>query len=668
MKARATAALAWQLTDAALAEGGPGLVAALQVAAETFGRVDSAHLSAQERQWLAGNHGVCASSLAEGREERVRLWRERVDATASRRDRATAQHNLALVLLSGRPTAEEVREAISLCEQSAPARADDPRYAYQTAMLAGTALTRLLDGGLAPWSPAELWARARGWLQQAAVSARALGTGSELAHAGIAMSTVARSAPTLEAFTETSEAAWDAVGAAVPYLIFDRELNEQEAEAAAEVAVALAQRLAARTIAIASANVAFVLREEVAGSVLRWLRRASAPLRRPLRARLGAPAGVSIAQWQEWLAVVARREPLALVGALRRVREVAPQFLAEGDERLAATWRWLEARPGALAVNVHLARPVSIAALLNLDPLGQRRVYVLGLEVAPPPQDPGPFADRMRAAACADGTAPESHAAMVAWARAGIIEPILGFHGERPSEVLWAPGRGLRGIAPSALWDVPVSCATTLDLPESALRSRPRSTLVTLADPGPSTCGAAELGGAGRAALEEVATVAKRAGRVRRLASCGSRFGAALLGAAQDLRNRPSSAADILGEAREHDIIVMIAHGEAPTPEDAAVLCVSESGGVDRLDVAALGRSPEAFCGANVVLLSCETGRVGDALAEPGGVAGALLAAGARAVIAPLWPVRLDVAVEVAREVLEGMREGWEPAVALARL
>lgn len=669
VRARATAALAWQLTEAALAEGGPGQLAALQVAAETFDRAAGAHLSAQERRWLAGNRAVCASSLASGREEQVRLWRERVDAAASRSDRATAQHNLAHVFLSGRPTREEVGEAINLCEQAAPARADDPRHAYQTAMLAGTALSMLLDVELAPWSPAEVWARARGWLQQATVSARALGTGSELAQAGLALSRIACSAPTVEAFTETSEAAWEALGVTAPYLIFDRALSEQEAEAAAEVAVALARRLGAGTIAIASANIAFVLREDGAGSVLRWLRRASAPLRRPLRARLGAPTGVSIAQWQDWLAVVARREPLALVGALAGLRDVAPQFLAEDDEQLEATWRWLEARPGALAVNVLLARPVSIAALLSVDPSGQRRVFVLGLEVSPPPQDPESFAECMRAAACADGSAPESHAAMVAWARAGIVEPILGFHGERPSEVLWAPGRGLRGIAPSALWEgVPVSCAVSLDLPESAPRSRPRSTLVALGDPGPSTCGPAALGGAGRAALEEIADRARRAGRVRRLASCGSRFGAVLLGPAQDLRDRPSSAADILGEAREHDVVVLIAHGEAPTPEDAAVLCVSESGGVDRLDVAALGRSPDAFCGATVVLLSCETGRIGDALAEPGGVAGALLAAGARAVVAPLWPVRLDVAVEVAREVLDGLHGERGPAVALARL
>ena len=114
--------------------------------------------------------------------------------------------------------------------------------------------------------------------------------------------------------------------------------------------------------------------------------------------------------------------------------------------------------------------------------------------------------------------------------------------------------------------------------------------------------------------------------------------------------------------------MVVVAHGVMDGPEDAALLCVAADGTEQRLDVRALGRDPGAFCGALVILLSCETGRMGDALAEPGGVAGALIAAGARGVLAPLWPCPWNMLEDVARAVLEGVSSGLDPEVAVARL
>ena len=57
---------------------------------------------------------------------------------------------------------------------------------------------------------------------------------------------------------------------------------------------------------------------------------------------------------------------------------------------------------------------------------------------------------------------------------------------------------------------------------------------------------------------------------------------------------------------------------------------------------------------------------MGESLSEPGGLAGTLLAAGARCVLAPLWPVHLDVATDVAAQALEGLAEGVEPWQALS--
>jgi hypothetical protein len=115
-------------------------------------------------------------------------------------------------------------------------------------------------------------------------------------------------------------------------------------------------------------------------------------------------------------------------------------------------------------------------------------------------------------------------------------------------------------------------------------------------------------------------------------------------------------------------MIVVLAHGQVDAIEDAALLCLDEGGDLDRLDVTMLARDPDRFAGATVLLLSCETGRVSDSLAEPGGVAGTLVSAGARHVIAPLWPVQLDVAVQVGKAVLRGTQRGAAPWEVLAGL
>jgi hypothetical protein len=170
----------------------------------------------------------------------------------------------------------------------------------------------------------------------------------------------------------------------------------------------------------------------------------------------------------------------------------------------------------------------------------------------------------------------------------------------------------------------------------------------------------------GLAAVERLAAAAASRGPVHVLASIGATHGSEVAG--PRALSRPASPASLLDVARDHDILVVVAHGEAASPASAGILLVDQRGSVERLDVARMAASPGAFTGATILLLSCETGKVGGAFHDAGGVAGALIAAGARVVIAPLWPVRLDVAVTVAEAVLHGLAAGREPFEVLADL
>ena len=215
-----------------------------------------------------------------------------------------------------------------------------------------------------------------------------------------------------------------------------------------------------------------------------------------------------------------------------------------------------------------------------------------------------------------------------------------------------------------------MATTTSLALPDLTFApGRRPSTLVVLADPGPKADQERlDLRGRGVAVVKTLTDAASTRGPVRLLGSEGERFGRGLLGDNLLVRDTPASAHDVLAEAGEHEIVVLIAHGRVESLEDAALLCVDAAGEIDILDVALLAQSPDRLAGATVLLLSCDGGRVGDSLADPGGVAGTLVSAGARCVVAPLWPVRLDVAAQVGEAVLRGLAGGEEPWDVLAGL
>lgn len=603
--AQYTANLAWERTKIGTTIGGAEGRRYLEKALATFENVDPALLDEHGRRNVEGNRHVCEATLARlvgGPAAEIASWRTylaKLDEGVAPYSVATAKHNLANTLMfGGDVTREALAEGLRLSREAAEVRTleANPRHHWETAINIGRALLGALTSGrhdLLTLSPGQAAAEAGIWLRRAAAAAHALGHGEELLDAAFPLVAVATGEPTPERFIEATEEAWAHVRQASAYLLLDPQSREREAWAATGTAVQLAYRLAKRSLAVPSRGLAFVLHGESARLVERWFVRAQQPARRPLQARLSRLQAVSASTWDAWRNAVSSCDQRRMADALDRVREAAPAFLAE-DHANDVTWRWLEVRPGSVAVALVLAEPVSLALLMQADATGERRTWVLGLELEPPPIPLDELTGLMR------GAVPEAGAHTVLdelaqWLRRGAVEPIVRFLGASPSVVLWSPGPGLRLIAPSAVWrSVPVVGATSLVLPDlTPAPSRRCSSLVVLADPGAETPDPRlDLRGQGVLTLEALERAAARRGPVRLLGSVGERFGRALLGKRSVVRDTPASARDVLLEAAEHETVILVAHGEVETLEDAAVLCLDASGSIDRLDVAQLGRSP----------------------------------------------------------------------------
>lgn len=679
-RAEYMSSLAWQRTQIALRLQDQEQVEALRSALASFDEVDLAFLDeGHERQHHRLNRAVCHGALeraTKGRRAEVEVWRTELTSAEGEGHAhlvATMQHNLANALMIGPDVGpRELAEGLDLCERAARVRTleANARHHWETTLLAGMGLSRALAAaaqGAAfelPWSPPLIWEKARGWFRKAVKAAKALGAGEELADAASELARLARLTPSTRDAIDVAEEGWSAMREAMPYLLFHPDTALQESMGALELALGLGWNLARQGPWVAPPGIAFVMDGDRAQLVLRWLLRGFAPLRRPLTARLQRPANVGLDLWTSWHGALDARDPVALAGVLKTVRAAAPEFLS-ADLTLAPTWRWLRGRPGAVAITIILAQPVSLAAVLSVDAGGRERVQVLGVPAPPPP-----VSDEALWGALSQSTSPDSdgfalHDTVAEWARKALVEPILRYLGAPPAAVLWCPGQTLRMVSPSAMWGkIPVATAAALALPDLASAPpRGRSTLVVLADPGKEPLG---LDGAGLPSAQRLVDTASSRGDTSALVSVGEKHGPSL-GVTRTVTG-PASPASLLRRARDHDVLVIVAHGEAQTPESAALLLLDEAGELQRLDVAKLAAHPGAFTGATVILLACESGRVGAGFHEPGGVAGALVAAGARAVIAPIWPVRLDVAEAVAEAVLRGVAAGEEPFEVLARV
>lgn len=672
-RAEYMASLALALTQSAGHLLGNARQARLVEARLLYDQIDTSLIPATHRSYFAGNRVLCDVMLARCRGERtacLRIWREHLETLGehSPASRSSAQHNLAIELLAeGQTSPEELREALDLLQSAARARehGNDRRHRWESTFDLGRAIVRAMDPsdplpaeGL-PWEPAEAWDQARRWLEVAATAAEELGSGSELAEVGFWMVELVVSSASTDAALEVSECAWAILDKATPYLVTSTDSREFEARVSYRAAFSLAARLASDSPAY-SEEIRWVLDECDAGPALRWMLRAQHAARRTVRARLSRPSGVSTTTWLEWQRALDDVDSSELSDRLRRVREECPSFLSE-DPTLEQTWRWLEARPDSIAASIVLTGGNMALVFLARLEKGTRKGSLLGLTTSPLPDDIPELPSRMTAF-INEGSDSIPYAPLTAWCRKAMIEPLLRFIGHSPQSILWVPDGNLRLLPPSALWeDMSIATATSLDLVDPYhFPGRHRSTLVGLADPG-------DLQESGLWALEELAVAAAEQGPIRILASVEACFGRSLL-EHPDVRDTPASVRDLLAEAQEHRTIVLVAHGMVRSPVDAAIVCVNAEGEGEYLDITKLATHPSAFAGAQVILLSCSSGAVGTGLADPGGLAGTLINAGARWVVAPLWPVYVATAVQVGRRLLEGLTRSEDPWEILANL
>ncbi|TXD37914.1 CHAT domain-containing protein [Lujinxingia vulgaris] len=678
-KAELRAQLAWEQTQIGTMLGGADGRRYLESALAHFDQVDRTAVDASVLKNIMLNRQVCRAGLASfdgGRAGYVASWRAfltTLDEAEAPYVFATAKYNLADGLLSGgEMTPEEFEEGIRLAREAAEVRTleKNPRHYWESAYRIGRSLLHALGAArfdLLPMAPESVFDVARDWLLKALEAARKLGPGEELVQTALSLCELATGEPRPADLVKHAEDAWSYVQQSSANLLLNADNREREAGTATVTALMLANRLAQEMSLIApQSELAFVLQGERAKSVERWMVRGQLPAMRLLRARLTRPEGVSAAAWDELQRALKERNEGVMVDALETLRETAQDFLIE-DHANEVTWQWLQARPGSIAVSLILGYPTPLALVMQVDERGERKRWVLGLRISPPPIPLDTLPDVVRKSGVEGRDTNETLDTLAAWLGEGVVGPIVRFVGEKPSAVLWSPGPGLRTISPRALWgEIPVAMTTSLVLPDlTNAPRRPRSTLVAMADPGE---GQLSLKGMGTEVVASLADIAGSRGPVRVMGSQGNRFGRELFGETHAVRESAASSSDVLSEVAGHEVVVFLGHGDVPTLEEAALVCVNAQGQIDPLDVATLAQSPDALAGATVVLLSCDSGRVGDRLAEPGGLAGTLLSAGARCVIAPLWPVRLDVAETVGAAILEGLAAGEEPWSVLANL
>ncbi|RKI74386.1 CHAT domain-containing protein [Corallococcus sp. AB049A] len=648
-----------------------GRVLLLEARSE-FEKLDRARLTLPWDRHTADNYRtICLADLAlrDGRhEEAIASWRQRYDSLGADTPedvRAYTAHNLADVLLHWGTRPIEWMEGLDLSERALVFRTldRDAIHHWETCENIGRGAYRLLVSALEtglgePAFMRRVWEQGRNRLRGAFDAARKQGSHERLFQSAVLLMELALVAPSLAAFERAAADGWSALDESRPYLLFKENTGAEEARLAAELAAALAQRYAARSGGERTAEQGFVLSDEQAESVLGWVVKATGAAQRRLAARTSRPEKLPPAVWVEWLTASRSGDERTIRRALDAVRSHVPDFL-RGAPGLQGTREWLRSHPGSAAVALVRSSRTLLATVLLDDE--QPRVFIANLGPAVPPHD----TDAVARTLSAQGAGPE-YVELLEWARRSIIHPLSRLMLQKPSQLLWVPSDVLRGLAPMDLWPgIPITCAVRLDLTTRSAPPRPRRTLLAVADPGPGSPralpGSVELGAS-------LAVQAQGLGPLRVRMSRGATWGRALSIPCPELVEGPASAEDLLRELAEVDVAMMLCHGEVDGPEDARLLLVERTGAVAPLTLQRLAEDPHLVAGATFVLLSCETGRVGPWRHRASGLAGALLAGGARNVIAPLWPVLLEPAWKVGLGVLEALAKQGDLSEALLGL
>jgi hypothetical protein len=273
----------------------------------------------------------------------------------------------------------------------------------------------------------------------------------------------------------------------------------------------------------------------------------------------------------------------------------------------------------------------------------------------------------LRAPAKAPDMLENAHAAiedLTRWFRAHILPDIRAQVPPETTTLLWSPHGVAAGLPLALVWGELSSIWTTPCLtlpPHRGAFEKPGSALLVLADPTD----------ANGATIPDGPTVIAS---MARTLSCHVARVAVLLGRGHDV-GREVIDADVPGllldtaptpdEVRrrmaDHSLIVILAHGTYvdAAPEKSAIALLSQGQALP-LTAEMLAEVPDLLHGAVVLLLSCETGTAGELSAAPEGLAGVLLAAGAVAVVAPVWPVLVDGALHVGNEIVTAIAVGEE--------
>ena len=607
---------------------------------------------------------ICLAELAVRRGDvtgAVTRWRDRmahIDRRSAAKPWAMAAHNLAdLLLRVGGPN--EAREAFALCTEALAIRTPEQglEHHWETAFQLGqTALVLLTDPSSSYHPGLRMFDLAVEAVRSALTAATALVGGERRFRAGVTLLRLSLHAPGTRQLVALAEHAWSHIDAGRAALLGDARSAPIESTAALAVAATLADRLAEHGLVGIAEGCTYVLSDADAARVLPWLLRAAGCAQRRLAARMRCPEAVPHPVWMQWLTALQSDEPGTIARALEQIQLHAPRFLG-GEPDLHGLEAWAKDRRGASAIVLLPWHATLFAAILDW-PAGLR-IRVARLSAPPPPCDEAELARDIQPAALS-----ERYIDVWRWATTYVVAPLRRLAPDDLGHLLWFPAGPLRMLSPGHLWPgVAVSLVA-----DPCLRTWPRAlrsrVALIVADP-------AEHGAAIPDVEQWTAALASRAERIgptRVRISRGARWGHRLGAAISGLVDGPADASGLLCEIMESEVVLMMCHGMADGPDDAEIQLIAANGHPERLTIQQIAADPRRIAGQTFVLLSCETGRTGAWLHQAGGLAGALLACGARRVLAPLWPVFVDTAAEVGAAALTAIADGRDLAEMLVAL
>lgn len=592
------------------------------------------------------------------------VWRTRVERLDRKLDPhgwATAAHNYANNLVrSG--TEELAAEAFRLAHDVLTIRtSDNLLHHWETCQTLGEAAEVLLlrqAEDLVDMMTSALIEVTIGYLQSGLDAAVRMGGGERRFKAAVRLIIVARFITGVSQRTRQLEQAWEHIDAARPFLLSDQDAASNEVALSHDIALQLTEDLVRQGPVAAGPGMRFVFDGERARLVLPWILRGVGGAQRRLSARSRRPPAVDFETWVRWTTAVQGGEPVDIGRCLELIRKRAPDFLSARPD-LRGVEQWLATHDASAAVISVVTRKGLLTAVLMHGP--QMKVMI-ALIAAPPPTASEPDI----AASMNSGTlwSPQYKAAL-AWAHRCAITPLKQLIGGELRSLLWCPPGVLRILSPANLWP---GIAVTNVIDPCVRASGPErawgQTALFVADPdveGQRIPGSLEI-------ASRLAVAAATHGGLRTRVSRGARFGLALSSAIPGLVNAPADPKGFLDEVLDAQLIILVAHGHVEPPLGAELSLIEADGRVTQLPLQTIAEDPRRIAGKTFVLLSCETARTGTWSHQAGGLAGALLACGARRLIAPLWPVLVDAAISLGEALLIGLAAGRDPAQVLRDL